>query len=62
MNTNKIFTINSNQESTKCVDSIVSEEKPIPSSKLNDIVGKVELSNDFDEKLELLNYFESKHL
>jgi len=62
MNTKKILTINSNQESTKHVDSIASEEKPIPSSKLNDIVGKVELSNDFDEKIELRNYFESKHL
>ncbi|TCD14850.1 hypothetical protein EZ456_24575 [Pedobacter psychrodurus] len=62
MNANQTLTINSNKESANDIDDIASEEKPIPSSKLNDIVGKVELSNDFDEEIELRNYFESKHL
>lgn len=54
--------INPDKESSKQVGNGGLEEKSIPSSKLNSLVGLVDLPKDFNEEIELRNYFENKHL
>lgn len=54
--------VNPDKESSKQVRNGRLEENSIPSSKLNSLVGLVDLPKDFNEEIELRNYFENKHL
>lgn len=50
------------KKSAKQLGNITVEEKLIQLSKLNEVAGVLELAKDFDEKAELRDYFENKHL
>ena len=62
MNIKQTLTIRPDKQRSKRVENNRLEEKSISSSKLNGVVGAIELPNDFDEKIEIRAYFESKHL
>jgi hypothetical protein len=51
-----------NNEHSKHLENSRLQENTTPSSKLNAVIGAVELLNDFDEEIELRAYFENKHL
>ena len=61
MNTKKKLTMRSNKEHSKQVENNKLEEKTTLSSKLDGIIGSVELPIDFDEEMELRTYLENKH-
>ncbi|WP_316827551.1 hypothetical protein [Pedobacter miscanthi] len=58
----ELLTIKSGKKSAKQLGNITVEEKLIQLSKLNEVAGVLELPKDFDEKAELRDYFENKHL
>ncbi|WP_316843338.1 hypothetical protein [Pedobacter psychrodurus] len=55
-------TSTANNERSKRLENGRFQKNTIPLSKLNTVIGAVELLNDFDEEIELRAYFENKHL
>jgi hypothetical protein len=62
MNIRQKLTMRSSKYHSKQVENTGLEEETIPTSKLNGVVGAVELPHDFDEEIELHDYFGKKHL